>query len=96
MCGQKFLNLPADLPIVNGIRQFIGLTGCSGICVQDGGNDEFLTQYIFLRKYAMICKHFKILYFNLLLNDIMPNDDLFVIWFSDILTDTGPVFKMNA
>ncbi len=64
MCGQKLLNLPADLSIVNRIRQFIGQSGSSGIRVQGGGNDKFLPQNIFLRKHTMVRKYLKILYLN--------------------------------
>lgn len=62
----EFCDHMADFPVVNRCSQFVTQTGFAGICIKSGRYNKLLSEYIFFRKYSVVCKNLKISDLNLI------------------------------
>ena len=56
----------ADLAVMDRGGQVIAQAGSARVCIEGGRDEKFLPQRVLLREYPVICKHFKICYFDLI------------------------------
>ena len=50
----------ADLPVMDGCGQVVCESGCACVCVECGGDEEFLPQGVFLGEYTVVGEYFQV------------------------------------